>query len=110
MTIRLSDILAGDCPQALHRLCAAGQVHGGLIVVDDALGRDILADCAEGHGLRGLGDLVALVAQPIAQAIDRAVGTDLANCGGCKGRQKALNGAVPFGSVNDALKGSGTGL
>lgn len=46
--------------------------------------------------LRGLGDAVAVVAQPIAKAIDRVAGTDLANCKGCDGRQSALNQAVPF--------------
>ncbi len=40
---------------------------------------------------RGLGDLVAAVAQPIARAIDAAAGTKLAECGGCKKRREALN-------------------
>jgi hypothetical protein len=40
---------------------------------------------------RGLGDLVAAVAQPIARAIDAAAGTKLAECGGCKKRRAALN-------------------
>ena len=40
---------------------------------------------------RGLGDLVAAVAQPIARAIDAAAGTKLAECGGCKRRREALN-------------------
>lgn len=47
----------------------------------------------------GLGDAVALVAQPIAKAIDattrvllgRDFATDLANCGGCKKRADKLN-------------------
>lgn len=46
--------------------------------------------------LRGLGDAVALVAKPIARAIDSALGTSVAGCGGCKARQAALNKAVPF--------------
>ena len=41
--------------------------------------------------LRGLGDVVALVADPIAKAI----GFDKAKCG-CAKRQEMLNRAVPF--------------
>jgi len=40
---------------------------------------------------RGLGDLVAAVAQPIARVIDAAAGTKLAECGGCAKRRAALN-------------------
>ena len=46
--------------------------------------------------VRGLGDAVALVAQPIARVIDRAFGTNVQGCGGCKARQDALNQALPF--------------
>lgn len=42
-------------------------------------------------GLRGLGDLVAVVADPIA----RAIGLDKGRCG-FAARQAALNRAVPF--------------
>jgi hypothetical protein len=40
---------------------------------------------------KGLGDLVAAVAQPIARAIDAAAGTNISNCGGCKKRRELLN-------------------
>lgn len=43
-------------------------------------------------GLRGLGDLVAFVAEPIA----RAIGMDKAKCG-CAQRRQALNKLLPFG-------------
>lgn len=43
----------------------------------------------------GLGDAVASVAQPIARGLDRVLGTNLANCGGCKSRQAALNRLLP---------------
>lgn len=43
------------------------------------------------HPMRGLGDLIAKVADPIA----RAIGLDKAKCG-CAKRQEALNKAVPF--------------
>ena len=39
----------------------------------------------------GLGDLVAVVAQPIARAIDRVAGTDIEHCAGCARRRAALN-------------------
>jgi hypothetical protein len=44
---------------------------------------------------RGLGDLVAIVAQPIAGAIDAVAGTNLKGCKGCKSRQEALNRLIP---------------
>lgn len=50
------------------------------------------------HAIRGLGDVVHAVAQPIARAIDLASGgrTQVAHCGGCAQRRAALNKAVPF--------------
>lgn len=41
--------------------------------------------------IKGLGDAVAMIAQPIARTIDAAFGTDVQNCGGCKARQQWLN-------------------
>jgi hypothetical protein len=41
--------------------------------------------------LRGLGDVVALVAQPVARVIDRFAGTGIEHCGGCAKRRAALN-------------------
>lgn len=46
--------------------------------------------------LRGLGDAVAVVAQPIARVIDSVLGTNVQGCGGCKARQAALNKAFPL--------------
>ena len=46
--------------------------------------------------LLGLGDAVALVAQPIARVLDAVLGTNVQGCGGCKARQAALNAAMPF--------------
>ncbi len=43
----------------------------------------------------GLGDAVAVIAQPIARTIDRALGTRISECGGCKQRRAALNRIVP---------------
>lgn len=44
---------------------------------------------------RGLGDVVASIAQPIAGMIDSMAGTDLKRCKGCKDRQRNWNKAVP---------------
>ncbi|MBS0207500.1 MAG: hypothetical protein JSS27_00965 [Planctomycetes bacterium] len=46
--------------------------------------------------LRGLGDVVAALAQPIARVIDAVAGTNIANCGDCQERQRQLNQAVSF--------------
>lgn len=43
----------------------------------------------------GLGDAVAVVAQPIARAIDAVAGTNLQGCGGCAKRREALNKVLP---------------
>ncbi len=46
--------------------------------------------------IQGLGDLVAIVAKPLAATLDQALGTDLKNCGGCASRQKSWNERFPF--------------
>jgi hypothetical protein len=48
--------------------------------------------------LRGLGDVVSLVAQPIARVIDAVADTNLSTCGGCAKRQQSLNEIFPFAS------------
>jgi hypothetical protein len=48
------------------------------------------------HKPVGLGDLVAIVAQPIARAIDAVAGTQLKTCGACESRRKKLNQAFPL--------------
>jgi hypothetical protein len=50
----------------------------------------------ENRKLSGLGDAIALIAKPIARAVDRVAKTDLQNCNKCKQRQARLNAAVPF--------------
>jgi hypothetical protein len=44
---------------------------------------------------RGLGDVVAKFAKPIARTIDRVAGTNLENCTPCKKRQEKLNQMFP---------------
>lgn len=46
--------------------------------------------------MRGLGDVAHAIANPIAKASDKLLGTKLAKCGGCKKRRKKWNKAVPF--------------
>jgi lauroyl/myristoyl acyltransferase len=46
--------------------------------------------------LRGLGDVVAAVAQPIAKTIDFVAKTNLQNCSSCKARQEKLNKIAPL--------------
>lgn len=45
---------------------------------------------------RGLGDIVAVAAKPVAKAIDAILGTDFKNCPGCAKRQDKLNKAFPL--------------
>ena len=42
-----------------------------------------------------LGDKVASIAQPIAGAIDNALGTNIKGCGACAKRREALNNLFP---------------
>lgn len=67
-----------------------GQIEGNEIEFDDGTGIRIL------NRIRGLGDVIAAVAKPIARGIDAVIGTDLQNCGGCEQRQESLNKLFPF--------------
>lgn len=44
----------------------------------------------------GMGDIVAIVAQPIARAIDSVAGTSIQTCGACQRRREKLNQAFPL--------------
>ena len=46
--------------------------------------------------MRGLGDVVAAIANPIAKATDAILGTSITGCGACGKRQEKLNNLVPF--------------
>ena len=50
----------------------------------------------EPQSIRGLGDLVSIIAQPVAKGIDRVFKTHIQGCTGCQKRREALNKAVPF--------------
>jgi len=44
----------------------------------------------------GLGDLVEKIAKPVARSIDKAFGTNIEGCGGCKKRKEYLNEKFPI--------------
>jgi hypothetical protein len=48
-----------------------------------------------GGKIAGIGDAVHSVAQPIAGAIDKALGTNIKGCGACAKRREALNNMFP---------------
>jgi hypothetical protein len=51
---------------------------------------------AKSAQITGAGDAFAIIAQPIARAIDAVAGTDIANCTPCSKRRAAWNKAIPF--------------
>lgn len=52
--------------------------------------------------ITGIGDVIAMVAEPIARFSDKHFGTKIVGCGGCANRRKMLNKAVPFKSDKSA--------
>jgi len=46
--------------------------------------------------IKGLGDAVELLAQPIAKAIDAVFNTHVQGCSSCQKRKAELNELVPF--------------
>jgi lauroyl/myristoyl acyltransferase len=46
--------------------------------------------------MRGLGDVVAAIANPIAKAADAVLKTNITGCGACGKRQDKLNKLMPF--------------
>lgn len=78
-------------------LCTLGTVADGILTVDDLAFVEISGKYRQvAQPIRGLGDVVAKVARPIAKAIDHVAGTNLQNCGGCKSRQERLNQKFPI--------------
>ena len=45
--------------------------------------------------IKGAGDIIAMVAQPIAAVIDVTTGTKLKGCQSCQSRRKWLNDQFP---------------
>ena len=50
--------------------------------------------------LKGLGDLIALAAHPVAAALDAAFGTEWVDCRTCAGRRETLNRHFPFATAS----------
>lgn len=53
-------------------------------------------NCVCTEAVRGMGDVVHMVLNPIAGFIDNLAGTNLQGCGGCAQRQADLNKAMPL--------------
>jgi hypothetical protein len=45
---------------------------------------------------RGIGDVVATVARPVARALDAIAGTQWTGCAACQKRRAAMNRFLPF--------------
>jgi hypothetical protein len=45
---------------------------------------------------KGLGDVVATIANPVAKVADIVLNTNIAECNSCKKRQEKLNTIIPF--------------
>jgi len=96
--LKLSDLHANEEAGLVRfgfadAITAQGQLSGDTVEIDLNLYGEVFH---EYRPIRGLGDLVAGVAQPIAKAIDSIAGTNLQNCGACKARQAALNEIIPL--------------
>ena len=85
-----------------EEVIASGKVKDGWLYLDSDAYRRLLEiynpPLVTRHTshITGLGDAVALVAKPVARAIDRAAGTNLENCKPCAARRAKLNAVVPF--------------
>jgi hypothetical protein len=55
-------------------------------------------------GMRGIGDVVAAIANPIAQVTDAVFNTKITGCNSCKDRQNKLNKLIPFGGGDIEIK------
>lgn len=98
-------------PDYLADLIGAGSVDGNVLRIEagallavksrhELVRRRIAPPIQIAHRpMRGLGDLVAFVAKPVGQGIDRVFGTNLTDCLGCGRRQNKWNEAIPFRSV-----------
>ncbi len=83
--------------ETFERLRAAGEVTGQqLAITPESLRAIVPLPPVASRPLRGLGDAVERIAKPIARRLDRALKTNLENCGGCAKRRDLLNAAVPF--------------
>ena len=75
----------------LDEILGAGRIDGDDLVIDVKRYRELVLKFSP----PGLGDRVAAALKPLVEWADAALGTDLANCGGCAERQAALNELFP---------------
>lgn len=87
--IEVRQELCVECAHKAHDPCASCE-HG-------CWGQYEITGCDDpNRKIQGMGDVVAMIAQPIAKGIDAMLGTRLQNCGGCGKRQRNLNQLTPF--------------
>ncbi len=79
----------------IAEILAKGTVTNGIIEISYDDVRAIQSKY-QPQPIKGLGDVVAKIAQPIARAIDRVAKTDLKNCARCKKTQARLNKSFPI--------------
>lgn len=88
-------------------LLAAGTVNEGYLLIDHDKLEEIVRKFTPNRikTVKGLGDLIHKVANPIAKAIDTVAGTNVQGCGGCAKRREKLNQMVPFNTnPNNTVK------
>jgi hypothetical protein len=79
----------------LEDISAAGGVFVDGFYINTKERHDAMLAKARAAKPFGLGDAVASVAQPIAGALDRVLGTNIKGCGGCAQRRETLNAIIP---------------
>jgi hypothetical protein len=100
MKISLKKIMykaIGRPPGYVEEVLSAGRAEGGWLHITPKAYQELKKKYSPSKlPLRGLGDAVAVIAKPIARAIDRIAGTDLEQYKPCARRQAKLNAAIPF--------------
>lgn len=89
-TINLADLRekAKGRPEGYYEdVISRGEIQGEFLSIDG----EELKKLVEKYRTKGLGDYVAEVLQPVARAIDGAMGTDLEHCEACQKRKDWLN-------------------
>lgn len=100
--IKIEDIEAkkGDRPpEYMAEVLASGKVQGPYLIIDFNVYQRLIAkygDKKQKERMKGAGDLVAKLAQPIAKRLDKIFKTNIAGCGNCKKRQEKLNSIIPI--------------
>ena len=89
MNVRLKAVreVAMNHPGMMDSFLAVSQIEGQDLVLSRADFENINRKYLAGN----VGTLIHEVAQPIAAALDAVLGTNLANCGACGGRELKMN-------------------